>query len=125
MVNEKKERNSRRKAELKQERSTLEKQVQGRDEELKAMKMQLEVGCLHHAMCISSVVMQSGSVCVRAVGVFAVSIEHELQRFCSSQYVLAEWSSLHSKLRILTVAVTHLHSLHSGQMYQVGRSSRP
>ena len=63
MVNEKKESDSRRKAELKQERSTLEKQVQGRDEELKAMKMQLEVGCLHLAMCISSIVTQSNSVC--------------------------------------------------------------
>ncbi len=28
-------------------------------------------------------------MCVRAVGVFAVSIEHELQCFCSSQYVFA------------------------------------
>ncbi|KAL0048070.1 hypothetical protein WJX82_006938 [Trebouxia sp. C0006] len=42
VVNEKKERNSRRKAELKHERSTLEKQVQGRDEELEAAQMQLQ-----------------------------------------------------------------------------------
>ena len=89
MVNEKKERNSRRKAELKHERSTLEKQVQGRDEELEAAQMQLQVGCLHHAMCISSIVTQSNSVCVCAVGVFAVSTEHESQCFCSSQYVFA------------------------------------
>ena len=87
VVNEKKERNSRRKAELKHERCTLEKQVQGRDEELEAVQMQLEVGCLHHAMCISSIVTQR-TVCVRAVGVLAVSTEHESQCFCSSHYVL-------------------------------------
>ncbi len=63
VVNEKKERNSRRKLELQKERSTLEKQVQVRDEQLEAVKMQLEVGCLHHAVCISSIVTQSSSVC--------------------------------------------------------------
>ncbi len=62
---------------------------------------------------------------VRAVGVFAVNIEHELQRFCSSQCVFAVGSSLHSKLRILAVAVIHLYSLHLIQMYQVGRCSGP
>jgi len=74
VVNEKKERNSRRKAELKHERSTLEKQVQGRDEELEAAQMQLQVGCLHHAMCISSIVTQSNSVCVCVLSVCLLSV---------------------------------------------------
>ncbi len=62
VVSKKKEKSRRRKLELQDEKSTLEKQVQGRDEQLEAMKMQLEVGCLHHAMCISSIVTQNNSV---------------------------------------------------------------
>jgi len=36
---------------------------------------------------ISFIVTQSNGVCVRAVCVFDVSIEHELQCFCSRHYV--------------------------------------
>ncbi len=63
VVSKKKEKSRSRKLELQEEKSTLEKQVQGRDEHLENVKMQLEVGCLHHAVCISSVVTPSSSVC--------------------------------------------------------------
>ncbi len=78
VVNGKKERCSRRKAELQQEKSELEQRVQRQAEQLKNACLQLEVSCLHRAMCISSIVTQSNSVCVRADSVFAVSADHEL-----------------------------------------------
>ena len=113
-VTKKKDGSSSRKAELQQQKSGLEEQVQGLDEQLETALIQLKVGCLHHAMYISSIVMQSNRVCVWAVSVFAVSNECGLQCFCSSQHVFAEWCSLHSKLRILAVGVTNYYSLHSG-----------
>ncbi len=63
VVSKKKEKSRRRKLELQEEKSILEKQVQGQDEDLEAVKMQLEVDCLHHAVCISSIVTQSNSAC--------------------------------------------------------------
>ena len=63
VVDKMKEGISSRKAELQQENSELEGRVGALNEQLEAAVMQLRVGCLHHAMCISSIVTQSNSVC--------------------------------------------------------------
>ena len=54
-VAKKKEGISSRKAELQQQKSQLEQVVQGLDEQLETARIHLKVGCLHHAMCISSI----------------------------------------------------------------------
>ncbi len=64
-VSKKRETSSIRKSELQKQKSDLEERVQGLDERLENALIQLEVGCVHHAMCISSFVTHSDGVCAR------------------------------------------------------------
>ena len=61
-VSRKKEASSNRKLALQREKRDLEGLMQGLEEQLEDAHFQLEVGCLRHAMCISSSVTQSNSV---------------------------------------------------------------
>ena len=70
-VSKKKEASSSRKAELQKDNSDLEEMVQGLDEQLETARIQLKVGCLHHALR-QLLAVHSHTVCMLSVGLLSV-----------------------------------------------------